>query len=52
MSHRAESVDDGGRLGDGRPLRSENEGMRSEFEEDSRCKRRGLGKGEWKGAGV
>lgn len=46
MSDRAESVDDGSRLGDGRPVRSGNEGMRLEFQEDSRCKRRRLDKGE------
>lgn len=46
MSHRAESVDDGSRPGDGRPVRSGNEDMRLEFEEDSKCERRRLDKGE------
>jgi hypothetical protein len=52
MSHRAQSVDDGSRLGDGRLLRTGNAGMRSKFEEDSNCRRRRLGKGELEGAGV
>jgi hypothetical protein len=46
MSHKAESVDEGGRMGDRRPPGSGHEGMRSKFDEDSRCRRRRLSKGE------